>query len=254
MSIKHVLFGFLILLMPCLCAAGSAADAAFRSANHAYSRKDYKQAQIAYLQLINKGYQSDALYYNMGNACYKTGDIASALLYYERARKLSPGDDAINFNISLANSKTVDRADIVPEFFLTRWWEKIILSFSSGALAVISILLFFIASVSLIVYLFSGSFAVKKYSFFASIAIFTVGLIVVSTAAKQVQYFHNHKEAIVFESVLPIKNKPGTKSETVFEVHSGTKIGVLKSTGGWLKVRLLNGHEGWVQAASVREI
>ena len=254
MKITHLFFGFLMLLVPCLCLAGNAANEAFMSANDAYGRKDYKQAQAAYVQLINSGYQSDALYYNMGNACYKTGDIASALLYYERARKLSPGDNAVNFNISLANSKTVDRADLVPEFFLTRWWHKIILSSSSGALAVISILLFFIASACLILYFFSMSFAIKKYSFFAAIAIFLAGIVLAFIAAGQVRYFDNHKEAIVFESVLNIKNKPGIRSETVFEVHSGTKITVLKNTGGWLRVRLLNGHEGWVQATGVKEI
>ena len=129
MKVKRLFFCFLVLIMPHFCQAGNPADEAFTSANNAYAKKDYKQARSAYLQLIKEGYQSDALYYNMGNASYKTGDIASALLYYEKARKLSPGDKAINFNISLANSKTIDRADLLPEFFLTRWWHSFILSF-----------------------------------------------------------------------------------------------------------------------------
>ncbi len=254
MNRKRLLYLLLILLIPYLCYADSGADNMFGTANSLYAKRQFKQAQAAYLQLITSGYQSEALYYNMGNASYKAGDIASALLYYEKARKLSPGDEAINFNISLANSKTVDRADQAPELFLSRWWHSVLLATSGTALAVISLLLFLIASGSLILYLFAVSFKVKKYSFFTAVVLFITGIISIIIASGQASYFNAHKEAIVFESAAAIKNLPASGGPTVSEIHSGTKVRIISGNKNWLKIRLLNGHEGWIRANNVKEI
>ena len=254
MNKRHLLYLLLILLVPYLCYADSGADNMFATANSLYAKRQFKQAQNVYQQLINKEYQSEALYYNMGNASYKAGDIALALLYYEKARKISPGDEAINFNISLANSKTVDRADHAPELFLSRWWHSVLLAISGSALAVISILLFLMASGSLILYFYAESFKVKKYSFFTAVTLFVLGIIGIIITSGQANYFNSHKEAVVFESAAAVKNLPASRAATVFEIHSGTKVRIISGNNSWLKIRLLNGHEGWIRADDVKKI
>jgi tetratricopeptide (TPR) repeat protein len=82
-----------------------------------YAKGQYKEAAAGYQQMVNDGYKSAVIYYNLGNAYYKLGDIPSALLYYEKAHKLSPGDDDINFNIRYVNSKTTDKVEDAPSSF-----------------------------------------------------------------------------------------------------------------------------------------
>src|SRR5690606_5719538 len=100
----------------------------------------YQEAINSFKEVLDAGYVSASLYYNIGNAYYKLDDIPSALLYYEKALRLAPGDEDIRFNIQLASLKTVDKIEDIPVFFLAQWWNAFILFFSIQTLAVLGIL------------------------------------------------------------------------------------------------------------------
>ncbi len=222
--------------------------------NAYYAKARYKEALTTYQQILDEGYQSAALYFNMGNASYKSDDIPAALLYFEKAHKLAPGDEDINYNIRFANLKTVDKIDEAPEFFLANWWKAFILSFSVGTLTVLSLILVMLASVALIIYLFANSVSVKKSSFYASIVLFLLGVLTIFMTGMQISYFDNHRQAIIFSSSVTIKSGPVEKSGSLFVLHDGTKVNILENNNGWMKIRLDNGNEGWIKAADVKEI
>src|ERR1700743_3292305 len=143
----------------------------YKQANDQYKKGQYPEAIKLYSQILNSGYQSEAVYFNLGNAYFKSGDVPSALLYYEKAHKLAPGDDDVNFNIYFANSKTTDQVEPAPEFFVMQWGHSIILFFSRGTLSVLSILCFIVGSGLLVVYLFINAVTLKNMSFFAGITL-----------------------------------------------------------------------------------
>ena len=176
------------------------------------------------------------------------------MLYYEKAHKYAPGDEDINFNIRFVNQKTTDKIVEAPELFLTRWWRACILNFSGHALAVSSILIVFIASALLIVYFFAGEVMLKKLSFFASIILFLVGGFVILLANRQAAYFDNHRQAIIFSSSVTVKSGPLDKAANIFVLHDGTKVNVMTSSNGWIKIMLANGNEGWIKKDDVKEI
>jgi len=89
----------------------------FKQGNEAYGKARYQDAIALYEQILKQGCHSEEVYFNLGNAYFKTGDISSALLNYEKAHKLAPGDEDVNFNIYFANSKTSDKVEPAPEFF-----------------------------------------------------------------------------------------------------------------------------------------
>ena len=242
------------LVLPRLAFGADSLTAAFEKGNVYYSKGNYQGALNAYKALLNEGYESAPLYYNIGNAYYKLGEIPSALLYYEKAHKLAPGDDDINFNIRFTNLKTTDKIDEVPEFFLANWWKKIILSVSISTLSVFSVLFVLLASAALIFYFFAQSVTLKKTSFYISVTVFTFGLLTLFISGRQSAYFNGHKQAIIFTSSASVKNGPVSSSGTLFVLHEGTKLNVLDSNNGWLKIRLANGNEGWIKAADVQEI
>lgn len=248
-KLKKLIYLFAMLVLPLLSFGNKEP-----MANALYAQGKYEEAAKAYLQLINSGYQSSALYYNLGNAEYKLGDIPSALLYYEKAHKFAPADEDINVNIRFVNLKTIDKIDELPEFFLNRWWHGFILSFSVKALAVWSVLLVFIGSGLLILYFFTNSVAIKKLSFYSSIASFFIGLIIIGIAGSQVNYFDGHKQAIIFSGTVNVKSGPVDKPNTLFVLHEGTKVNVLDKVNGWMRIKLANGNEGWLKITDAKEI
>jgi tetratricopeptide (TPR) repeat protein len=252
--LKRILLLVVWFVLPMLSFGSDQAQALFAKGNAYYAKAQYKDALTIYRQILGEGYQSAALYFNMGNASYKSDDIPAALLYFEKAHKLAPGDEDINYNIRFANLKTVDKIDEAPEFFLANWWKTFILSFSVDTLTVLSIILVMLASVVLIIYFFANSVSIKKSSFYASIVLFLLGVLTIFMAGMQINYFDNHRQAIIFASSVTIKSGPVEKSGSLFVLHDGTKVNILENNNGWMKIRLGNGNEGWIKAGDVKEI
>ena len=69
--------------------------------------------------------ESAAVYYNLGNAYYKAGKIAPAILNYERCLLLDPGDSDARFNLQMARQKTIDKIEPVGDFFLVKWFKSV---------------------------------------------------------------------------------------------------------------------------------
>ena len=127
---RHYVCLLLLLTLP-LFSWSSDYGSLYKKANEQYKKAQYQDAVKSYTQIVDDGCKSEAVYFNLGNAYFKLGDISSALLYYEKAHKLAPGDEDINFNIYFANSKTPDKVEPAPAFFVTQWWHSIILFFPS---------------------------------------------------------------------------------------------------------------------------
>jgi len=253
-TLKRVLCLLILLVVPILTFAEGQANTLFEKGNALYKKGEFKQALETYQLLINDGYQSAGVYFNMGNASYKSGDIPLAILYYEKAHKLNPADEDINFNIRFANSKTTDKIDEVPEFFLANWWKKIILGFSISTLSVFSVLFVLLASGMLVVYFFTNSVSIKKLSFYTAISLFSLGIISLFISDRQMNYFNAHKQAIVFSGSVSVKNAPVSSSATLFIVHDGTKVNILENNNDWMRVRIANGNEGWIKVGDVKDI
>ena len=96
-------------------------DSLFAVANEAYKQKNYQNAIHSYSDLVSLGYQSPTLYYNIGNAYFKSEQLAKSILWYERALRLAPSNEDILHNLAFANNQIIDEMDIVPEFFLKKW-------------------------------------------------------------------------------------------------------------------------------------
>jgi tetratricopeptide (TPR) repeat protein len=244
----------LLLLSFPLFSSGSDYRALYKKANDQYAKTQYEDAQKTYIQIVDGGYASEAVYFNLGNTYFKLGDIPSALLYYEKAHKLAPGDDDINFNIYFANSRTTDKVEPEPEFFVTQWWHGIILFFPIGTLSVLSILFFIAGSGLLVLYLFANAVPVKKLAFYTGVLLLFSGLVFIFISNRQTHYFNDHHQAIIFSGSVNVKSGPGDQAGTLFLLHDGTKVNILDNNNGWIKIQLANGNEGWIQKSAIKEI
>ncbi|MDR2801756.1 MAG: tetratricopeptide repeat protein, partial [Prevotellaceae bacterium] len=118
---KLLILSLAFIFSPMAGRAAVAADSLWAQANTFYANGQYTDAVRVYTEIEAADNVSPALYFNMGNAYFKQNELANAILYYERALRLSPGDAAIAYNLEMARLRTLDRVDTVPEFFLFTW-------------------------------------------------------------------------------------------------------------------------------------
>lgn len=226
----------------------------FILANRLYSENNYGEAALVYERIIGAGFHSAGLYYNLGNAYYRSGNIPSAILNYERAALLSPGDEDIRFNLELARFRVRDRIEELPAFFLNRWWQEARSIVSAGTWAALSVSLFILTLVMISVFLFSLSVIIKKTFFWLAVSLFALSVLSFSLGIDQRNYLRNHGTAIVFAPVVPVKSSPDMHSADLFLIHEGTKVRVDESIGDWRSVRLSDGNKGWVHINDIEMI
>ena len=109
-------------------------DATKAEGDSAYIKDDYTTAIQIYESLLKNGESAD-VYYNLGNSYYKIGEIAKAVLNYERALLMKPGNSDIRANLEVARAKTIDKVEPVPEVFFVSWTKALINSMSVDAWA-----------------------------------------------------------------------------------------------------------------------
>jgi tetratricopeptide (TPR) repeat protein len=253
--LKYNLCALLLSVLPfCVSAKEIDAEALLRQGNAAYAKNQFQEAAKAYQQVLDAGYQSVTVYFNLGNANYKLSEIPEAILNYEKALKLNPGDVDIQQNLQLANLKITDRIEAVPEFFLVKWWKAVIYFFSLSTLSVLTITCFIAGFILLIAYLFLIAVTPKKTAFYIGVTMLSLGLIFMLMAGIQSHYLNANQQGIVFAGASDVKSGPDGKQKTLFVIHEGTKVTIQDQEGDWLKVVLMNGNGGWIKFADIKPI
>ena len=223
-------------------------------ADSAYVRQQYQQAINDYEQLLKKGVSAD-IYYNLGNAYYRTDNITRAIINYERALLLQPGDKDIRFNLQMARSKTIDK--IVPEsemFFFT-WYRSLVNVMSVDGWATCALVCLAFSIVFFLVYLFSSLVWQRKIGFFGALLLMVVFVFSNVFAHQQKKILAERLGAIVISGAAPVKSTPAGNGTDLFVLHEGTKVNITDSTmQEWFKVRLVDGKEGWIAAKDIERI
>ena len=225
-----------------------------KKANELYQKNQYQEALQFYKKVLDTKQEAPELYYNIGNVYFKTGNIPSAILYFEKAKKLDPGNTEINNNIAIANMKSVDKIDVLPQFILQRWLNNIVDLFSIDAWAKIIIVSFVLLLIFVSFYIFTRSVAVKKTSFIIALILFTTTASSFVFAQIQYNQINNNKEAIIFAPSITIKSSPSETSTDLFILHEGTKVKVIDKVGEWNEIKLPNGSVGWLKENTIEII
>ena len=248
-SAKTVTAVLLMLLLPLGAQAVTKAEA-----DSAYAQGHYQQAITDYQALLKQGASAD-LYYNLGNAYYRSENITQAVLNYERALLLSPGDRDIRFNLQLARSKTIDK--IVPEsemFFIT-WYHALVNLMSVDGWARTAIFSLALVIVLSLVYLFSQPVWLRKIGFFGGITLLVVFVLANVFASQQKQSLIHRKGAIVMSPSVTVKSTPAANGTDLFILHEGTKVTITDgSMRDWKEIRLADGKEGWIESKKIELI
>ena len=249
---RVLLMVFYLLLTPSLLTPASAVTKA--EADSAYVRGEYQKAIDSYEALLKKGVSAE-LYYNLGNAYYRTENITRAVLNYERALLLSPSDPDIRFNLQMARSKTIDKIVPEQEMFFVTWYRSLVNMASVDGWAMIALVCLGLAIVLALIYLFSNLIWLRKVGFFGAflmIIIFVCSNIFAHQQKNQLVY---RTGAIITESAVTVKSTPAKNGVDLFILHEGTKVTIIDaSMKEWKEIRLADGKEGWIETRQMEAI
>ena len=242
----------LLAVMLWLPAAAQAITKA--NADSAYARQQYQQAIKDYEELLEGGVSAE-LYYNLGNAYYRTDNITQAVLNYERALLLSPGDGDIRFNLQMARSKTIDKITPESEMFFVTWYHALVNIMSVDGWARTSIATFALAIVLALAYLFSARIWVRKVGFFGGLAFIAIFLLANLFAYQQRRELADRTGAIIISSAVPVKSTPSKSGTDLFILHEGTKVEITDCTmRDWKEIRVADGKAGWIETSKIEII
>lgn len=199
----------------------------FQSANRLYEQAKYEEAAAEYTKIIDSGYESGPLYYNLGNCYFKLGFLGRTILYYEKAKRLIPNDPELRFNYRYVESFLLDKIS-APKRFM-----NIINLLTFGKWLGFIIIIWLILIITFIIN--------KKW------CLTPIFILVICIACAVTQYISLSSPAgILIAKEVPVRYGPGEGEVEAFLLHEGTKVEIKKTEGNWYQVQLPDGKSGWM--------
>ena len=225
-----------------------------QDADAEYSKGNYQQAIKDYEELLKAG-ESAEIYYNLGNAYYRTENITRAVLSYERALLLNPADDDIRFNLQMARSKTIDKITPESEMFFFTWYRSLVNLMTIDGWAHLAIASIILTLILALVYLFAGHLTLRKIGFYGGVLFLIIFLLSNLFAFQQKQMLMKRNGAIVTAPSVTIKKTPVANSADQGVIHEGTRVDIIDDTmRDWKEIHLADGREGWIPASQIEKI
>lgn len=222
--------------------------------NKYYQDKEYKKAVDAYQEIVNAGFESTSLYYNLGDAYYREGKLGYAILYYEKALRLSPGNGDVVYNLKIANARTVDKIESLPQFFLFEWWESLLAILPVTGWTFVTYVFYILVLLSIGLYFFAKRPGLQRTAVYGGFVSVVLLILTVSLLSVKLNRDMNVKSAIVIEPTAAVKLSPDSTSHDAFIIHEGLKVRELTDVGDWIEIRLRDGKEGWIEKNAIATI
>ena len=232
----------------------SQAESLKQKADKAYADQNYQEAIRGYEQLL-KGGVSPNIYYNLGNAYFRTDNLPRAILNYERALLLSPGDRDIRINLQMAREKTIDKITPESEMFFITWYRSLVNLASVDGWATTAQLLLTLVILLSLLYLFANPIWLRKTGFFGALLLFVAFGLCNLFAAQQKDALINRTGALIISPAATIKSTPAQNGTDLYILHEGTKVEIVdNSMRDWKEVRVADGKMGWIEARQLEVI
>ncbi|MCH7783149.1 hypothetical protein IID62_08775 [candidate division KSB1 bacterium] len=229
-------------------------EALFTEGNRMYQDGEYEEALIRYSQIVDSGFESGELYYNIGNAYYKIQETGFSVLFYERARRLMPEDDDLLNNIDLISLSLADRISPLPELFYVRYWNTLRKMLSMSAWKGLFFSVWILTAINIIILLFVKQ---KQAKDLVKLGVIAGGIVIIAVAAVFITASVGDKpglDGVIMMPEISVFSSPSEIGTEVFLIHEGTKIRIKRTLGDWIEIRLADGKVGWIPRSSIEII
>lgn len=224
----------------------------FVNANTQYSEGNYAEAISIYQQQILEQ-PSAEVYYNLGNAYFKQGELSQAILAYERALRIKPSYKDAQHNLQFAQSRIVDNIEDTQSFFLSQWLTAIRNALSLQLWMVISISMFVLMLLGVFLFAFSHIVWLRKTSFYTGLVALVISVVACANAGSLHKRDTLRAEAIITQGVVNAKSSPDRSGTDLFTIHEGTKVFITETIGEWACIHVGN-NIGWMQLSHLERI
>jgi tetratricopeptide (TPR) repeat protein len=226
----------------------------FAEGNDYYQKGDFAAAEQSYRLLLKEGVDSGALYYNLGNVCFKQKRLGEAIYFWEKARRKEPRDQDIRENLELGNLLIVDRMDTPPEPLSLRALRRLSDLLSMTQAGWLVLILFIVTNCFFSLHLLAKRRHSSLQALTGCIAVGIITVVFAIVFGWKIYSQLYRQEGIVIEQKIEVRSAPGAESIAVFTVHEGTKMRINARSNGWYQVSLPNGWNGWLEQSAVKAL
>ena len=226
----------------------------FLQGNGQYESGDYEGAVRSYTDIVEMGFESPELWYNLGNSYYKLERLGYSVLAYERAKKLSPADESILYNLKAANLLLKDKVTAPRENFIIEFISSI---HNSARTDGVIKLLIFLYLASIFIYTLTLFMANGRLKRTLNYSLVTFGILFFFTsvfAGLKIESELNSSRAVVMVEEMSVSSAPEEIGEELFLLHEGTTVELLGGSDSWKQIRLIDGKAGWAPAEMLEVI
>lgn len=226
----------------------------FALAGEAYEAGDYTDAAQLYESIVDSGIKSGTVYYNLGNAYFRAGDLGRAILNYRRAQRLMPRDVELRENLDYARTLAIDEAKktVVPTFH-GRWLEHA-KRYSPNEIMLAVSALYIAAMVMFCAAIFADGAGVKKFFRRGGALLLLLSVSVGATLGYIVYERRSSPPAIITAERVEVRAGPGAEFSTVFVLHTGAEAIVRRARDGWIKIEFPSVGRGWLRDSDIEKI
>ncbi len=213
----------------------------------AYGEQKYSLAISIYEKCLSLSPEPSAeLYYNLGCAYYKDGQLSSAILSLERAYRLDPSDADTRYNLAFLADHTAEKVEQPRSQMLSRMMDGVThwfslpvwMSFALGSFVIFVLLIFLFA--------YGRSETKRRIGFYAGVVALVLCVVLNLFVYRSYRFITDRSEAILTAPVITLQSSPDSSSQDIAVVHEGHKVRVLDRVGGYAEIRLADGTVGWV--------
>lgn len=239
-----------LILLPydVLAVSNGPSEEIFFKANEAFKEGHFQEAIKGYDSLVQSGLINGHLYFNLGNAYYRTGQLGRAILNFEKARLLMPRDADLRFNLDHVRGQTVDaitesKGFVSMVFF---WLDALNLGELFWAFAVANIVLW----TTLLLRIFYR----LEWTYYSALATVAVWIVLGTSFGMKWQETKNSDRVVILAEEVPILAGPNTGDTVLFKLHEGAIVRYERSEDDWSLIRLSDKKRGWVKTDTIENI
>jgi len=231
--------------------------ALFSEANQQYSDGNYAQAAQMYQELIAEqsciNDLTPELYYNLGNAYFKQGEIAQSILAYERCLRLDPRNKDAKYNLAFAQSRIIDNIEDNQTFFISSWLRAVRNSLTEQTWMILSICMFVLVLIGALLFALSKEPWLRKSAFYTAMFALLISICACANAGSLHSRDNDRNEAIITQGIVNVKASPDRSGTELFTLHEGTKVTIHEVLGDWCNIHVGN-NVGWIKLAALERI
>lgn len=224
----------------------------FAEANAQYAEGNYAEAAESYRQVLVEQ-PSAEVYYNLGNACFKQGELSQSILAYERALRLRPLYKDAQYNLKFAQSRIVDNIEDTNSFFVSNWLKAVRNLLSEQTWMWLSVVLFLLTLTGAMLFAFSRVVWLRKTAFYTAIVALVISIAACANAGSLHKRDTLRAEAVITQGIVNAKSSPDRSGTDLFTLHEGTKVVIKEQLGNWCNIHVGN-NIGWIPLTTLERI